>query len=251
MAGVLVAGGFLIHERFEAQLNATIDQGLRTRSADVTALVRRAEDGPGPGAEGRLTGAGESAAQVLTPGGGIFETTPQLGAKPLLDAAEMARAGRGPAYLIHTRVRGLEGSARLLAAPIRVGSRRLVVVVASSLDEREEALSSLTAILLIGGPLALLISSLASFGAVTAALRPVEAMRRRAAEISTAEPDHRLPVSPAPDELRRLGETLNGMLGRIQETLEHERAFVDDASHELRTPLALHRTELELAPVLK
>jgi signal transduction histidine kinase len=72
-------------------------------------------------------------------------------------------------------------------------------------------------------------------------------MRRRAAEISAAEPEQRLPLPEADDELRRLGATLNGMLGRLETALERERAFVDDASHELRTPLAMHKTELELA----
>jgi two-component system, OmpR family, sensor kinase len=54
-------------------------------------------------------------------------------------------------------------------------------------------------------------------------------------------------VPKAEDELRRLGETLNQMLDRLEAALGRERAFVDDASHELRTPLALHKAELELA----
>jgi signal transduction histidine kinase len=37
------------------------------------------------------------------------------------------------------------------------------------------------------------------------------------------------------------------MLDRIEASLAHERAFVDDASHELRTPLSILRGELELA----
>ena len=72
-------------------------------------------------------------------------------------------------------------------------------------------------------------------------------MRRRAAAISAAEPEQRLPLPEADDEIRRLGETLNQMLGRLEAAIERERAFVDDASHELRTPLAMHKTELELA----
>src|SRR5690348_17863936 len=47
-------------------------------------------------------------------------------------------------------------------------------------------------------------------------LRPVEQMRRRAATISAAEDDARLPLPEAQDEVRRLGETLNEMLARLQ-----------------------------------
>jgi signal transduction histidine kinase len=122
-----------------------------------------------------------------------------------------------------------------------------VVIAAASLDDRNESLRNLRTIMLIGGPIALLLASLAGYAVSGTALGPVEAMRRRAAEISAAEPDQRLPLPDANDEIRRLGETLNGMLGRLEAALERERAFVDDASHELRTPLAMHKTELELA----
>jgi signal transduction histidine kinase len=111
----------------------------------------------------------------------------------------------------------------------------------------DEALDNLATLLLIGGPAALLLASLAGYAAAGAALRPVEAMRRRAGEISARGPEQRLPVPAANDELRRLGQTLNEMLARIEATLARERRFVDDASHELRTPLALHKAELELA----
>lgn len=121
----------------------------------------------------------------------------------------------------------------------------------TAMSEREEsfdeALDNLATLLLIGGPGALLLASLAGYTAAGAALRPVEEMRQRASEISAGGPEERLPVPPANDELRRLGQTLNEMLARIEATLERERRFVDDASHELRTPLALHKTELELA----
>ena len=97
------------------------------------------------------------------------------------------------------------------------------------------------------GPLALLLAILAGYGLAAAALRPVEAMRARAAG------DHRLDSRDAAaraagrDEISRLAETLNEMLDRLEAAFEHERRFVADASHELRTPLALLRTELELA----
>ena len=88
---------------------------------------------------------------------------------------------------------------------------------------------------------------LAGYGIGAAALRPVEAMRRRASAVSAGEPGRRLPVPAAHDEIRALAETLNEMLERLEAAFEHERRFLGDASHELRTPLALLRAELELA----
>jgi signal transduction histidine kinase len=114
-------------------------------------------------------------------------------------------------------------------------------------EERDETLSSLLGLLLVGGPLALAAATFAGWLLAGAALRPVEAMRRRAAEISADTSGERLPVSDADDEIHRLGTTLNAMLDRLDAGLARERRFVADASHELRTPLALLRTELELA----
>jgi signal transduction histidine kinase len=132
-----------------------------------------------------------------------------------------------------------------------IGNDRRAKVGETLTTEREEsfeeALDNLATLLLIGGPVALLLASLAGYWAAGSALRPVEAMRKRAAAISASGPEERLPVPPARDELQRLGQTLNEMLARIEVTLERERRFVDDASHELRTPLTLHKTELELA----
>jgi len=117
----------------------------------------------------------------------------------------------------------------------------------SNAAERNEALRDLLELLLLSGPVALILASLAAYGVAAAALRPVEAMRARAATISAAEPDERLPVPATHDEVARLGVTLNEMLDRLGEAIEHERAFVADASHELRTPLTILRTEFDLA----
>ena len=78
-------------------------------------------------------------------------------------------------------------------------------------------------------------------------MRPVERMRAEAAEISADEPGRRLRVPDTGDELARLGTTMNEMLAGLEQAIEHERRFVDDASHQLRTPLGTLKTELELA----
>jgi len=122
-----------------------------------------------------------------------------------------------------------------------------LLVVGTSLDDQHEALGRLAALLLLGGPAALILVVTVVWLIVGAALRPVESMRAEAAAISASEPGRRLPVASTGDELARLGDTLNEMLARLEEAIERERRFVDDASHELRTPLANLKAELDLA----
>jgi two-component system OmpR family sensor kinase len=136
---------------------------------------------------------------------------------------------------------------RTFAVPVDTPEGARVLVVGTSLEDRDEALTRLFGELLLVGPLALLLASLLGYALARAALRPVESMRAEAAAISAAEAGRRLPIPPARDEVSRLGETLNAMLARLEEALERERRFVADASHELRTPLALLKAELELA----
>ncbi len=248
MAVVLGGVGLFLYLRLEAQLDESLDTALRSRATEVAALAR--DEG------GRLSGAGndplveqdESFAELVEADGELIDATPQLRETIVLDRDELARAAQGPIVLDRSDVPGIEGEgARLLAAPVTIDDDTVIVVVGSSLGDRDEALDGLAKLLAVGGPVALLLASAAGYWLAGRALRPVETMRRRAAEISASEPGARLPVPEAQDELRRLGETLNEMLARLEQALERERRFVDDASHELRTPLALHKTELELA----
>jgi two-component system OmpR family sensor kinase len=113
--------------------------------------------------------------------------------------------------------------------------------------QRQQTLESLRGVLVLGLPIALLLASAAGYAVAAGALRPVERMRRRAAGISDVTSGARLPLPRAQDELRRLGETLNDMLDRLDAAARNEREFLATASHELRTPLAILKAEIEVA----
>jgi len=245
MAVVIGAIGLVVYLRFESQLDDTIDQGLRSRSADVSALVT--QQGGTLGDVGGGVDQEESFAQVLDGSGAIVDATPQLRGTRLLSPAEVRRALAGPVMVDGAHPFEDRDPIRMLLRPVQAEGRRLVVLVGTSTDDRRKSLRSLAGLFALGGPLALLLASLAGYGAAAAALRPVEAMRLKADAISEHQPGERLPVAPTDDEIARLGTTLNAMLVRLETAFERERTFVADASHELRTPLAILKTELELA----
>ena len=245
MALVLFAAGWFVYARVAADLSNSLDQELRSRAQDLTALV--SHGGSLDTTRGRLIEQGESFAELIRPDGSVRNATAPIGTTLLLTDAELARARRSATYLNRASVPGLDEAARLLAVPLARERRPGVLVVGATRENRAETLSSLRAAFLVGAPIALLLASLSGYVLAAAALRPVEAMRRRADEISTSSLDERLPVPDTGDDVSRLGLTLNAMLSRIEEGVERERRFVADASHELRTPLALMKAELELA----
>jgi signal transduction histidine kinase len=183
----------------------------------------------------------EGFAQLMRPDGTVLDSSGGLRGKALT-SAELRRAAAGQRVLVERTLPGVEGTTRVLALG-HPGSK--VVAVGQSLQDRDDTLGSLVASFAVGGPIAVLLASLLGYALAAVALRPVEAMGRRAREVSLGNGDERLPLPAAHDEIRRLGQTLNEMLDRLRGSFERERRFVADASHELRTPLAVIKTELE------
>jgi signal transduction histidine kinase len=232
MAVVLAAVGLFVYQRVANELLGTVDQ----------TLVGQAREALGGGSVDADTGSGPTLTQRFGPLGQLLHSQPQQLA-PLIGRRVVAQALAGRRWFDEP-VPHRHGDWRVLALPVPGKSR--VVVLARSLEPRDESLDHLRHELLIFLPLALLAASLGGYALTARALGPVELLRRRAEAVHPGEPS-RLPVPPAGDEISRLAQTLNEMLARLQAAVEHERRFVADASHELRTPLSLLQTELDLA----
>ncbi|HYX86742.1 MAG TPA: ATP-binding protein [Gaiellaceae bacterium] len=243
MAVVLAGVAAFVYGHLSGDLNASVDAGLQSRAQVIVANAAHAA--PSLGTSRRpLIDADEAFAQVLTASGRIVETTPAVARAPLLSSADLAGL-RGPTF-VDRRPPGLDPS-RLLAVPLSGAEAGRVVVVGATLSNNREALDRVLVLFAVAFPVALLVSSLIGWALAGAALRPVERMRREAAAISASDPSRRLPVPETDETLARLAETLNVTFDRLQEALDRERRFVDDASHELRTPLTVLKAEVDSA----
>ena len=215
--------------QLRADLNETVNDNLRSRLGEVQGLVATI-DAPA-GYNFAFGDEDETFVQVLRPNGTVIYFTQAAGDDPLVTAAEILLPAPRPVEPERSTPPNLKAGRALVAPPDE--STDLAVAVGATPTTATRRLR-LATLLLIGGSIAPLPASLAGYRGGSA-LRPVERMRRRAAEISAGDPGERLPVPPTDDELGRLGTTLNEMLERLEAAIERERRFVDDASHELRT----------------
>jgi signal transduction histidine kinase len=210
LAVVLLAVGAFVYLRFETELTNTVDSGLQTRAAEVTALRSSGgslDDARSPA----LLDDEESFAQVLSGRGDVLDATPGA-ARVRLSASELRDAAAGPVFLERSAATVDGEPARLLAVPARSDGE--VVVVGASLDDRQEAQSALLALMAAGFGAALLLASAAGYWVAGIAQRLTRLERARAAE---------------------------------REAVARERRFIADASHELRTPLTTLKSELDVA----
>ncbi len=243
VAVALAAGAVLLVTVLRAGLTDAGDERARARVDEVERLVQ----------EGRLPSLLPSAdptvlVQVLEADGGVLAaSTGASRAVPLLSPAEVERAGvADDAVLVEGDRVGYGDRLRVL---VRRTDRGPVVLAATPVTPVDDPLRLVRGALLVGLPLLLVASAAGVWLTVGRTLRPVEQLRAGAEAVTAADPSRRLPVPAAEDEVRRLAETLNGMLDRLEAGGARQRAFVADAAHELRSPLAALRTVLEVALV--
>ena len=201
-------------------------------------------------------------------------TTQQLPAFPTSAIGAVATPVKGPPSTAQVQGNGQQASGTVTAPPggqaavvqllayagkVTAVFKQLTTAQASQLraqqqnaDARYEELrgSQLDTLLTRSG-LALAIMALASIGLgwlmAGRALRPVRTMSSRARGISERNLHERLALDGPDDELKELGDTFDGLLGRLEAAFESQRRFVANASHELRTPITLERALVEVA----
>jgi heavy metal sensor kinase len=244
-----LAFGAVVWWAVQHSLNHAIDDTLRDRVEGIRQFIEAhsmslgLEEMQMEFREHSVLGPGGDLFQVLDKSGGwLYRSDPLYDENvPIYQVADLGSDQRFETLVVQG------APLRFLSQSIEVAGRPYSVQVAAPLHEVQEGLRDLVWILLATTPLVLVIATMGGYWMSRRALAPVDAITLDAKAIGADNLSQRLAVPKTGDELQRLSETLNEMIGRLDEAFQRITRFTADASHELRTPLTLMRTTAELA----
>lgn len=226
---LIAIAGLVVWWQVDVSLRESLERELRIRAADVAAGLEQGEEDevgmPGPIGLGIFT-------VLVDPVSGATEASP--GAPPALPelpegASRRALSPDGPAYAFFTTT---------------LSDGRLLIT-GSSLAHVEVSAARIPELLVTAGLLCALASLAGGWWLAGRALGPIRRLTEEADAIGPHDLTRRLPVLRQEDELGHLAATLNRLLGRIEDGVRRERAFIAGAAHDLRTPIAALRVRLD------
>jgi signal transduction histidine kinase len=245
VAVVITAASVVFIALVRHELRNSLAEIARQRADDVAAQLERGAAGPEALA---LVGGDDVLVQIIDHAGRVQAQSPSIqGQAPLVPNQP---ADGETTTIFVDRLAVAESDPYAVVARGATGSRgHVTVIAAQSLEGAHEAIRVIAGLLVIGCPAMVIAVAAMSYWLTGRALAPVRSMRLRVAELTASDLNAEVPVSPAGDEISRLAETMNAMLGRLRAAAQTQRRFVADASHELRSPLTTIRATHEIALV--
>ncbi|MGH4137418.1 ATP-binding protein [Clostridium sp.] len=113
------------------------------------------------------------------------------------------------------------------------------IQVVKDMDNEYDFMKILFALMAISDFIGVIASIILGYSISKKMLEPIDYITKAADNISINNLKERIEVIGPDDELKRLGNTFNKMIDRLQGAFDRQTQFVSDASHELRTPIAV------------
>jgi heavy metal sensor kinase len=136
---------------------------------------------------------------------------------------------------------------RIFTTPVLENEKvAYIVQVASPLDPVQVALKNLRFALFLLLPITVIATGVMGSLLAKAALYPVNSMIGTIHQITAENMKLKISIPDTKDEIQKLAETFNDMLGRLERAFVSERQLFADLSHELKTPLTILKGEFEV-----
>ncbi|HAR94781.1 MAG TPA: hypothetical protein DCR97_02290 [Deltaproteobacteria bacterium] len=251
---ILVVFGSGVYYYFEISLQASIDGKIKSMGEVISTSLTDVRD---PGLFGNFERYLENVLgrkpkgkfiQIIDSAGRIGARMNDVEAQSLsssFNTLEQAYAGE----TVYETIERVKPRLRMVTIPIMDDNKKVtsIVQVGTSLEDFDETMKRLLIIMIIAIPTSIASTIIIGYGAATKALKPVEKMRRTALTISSQNLGERIDIGRRKDELGKLAQTFNEMIGRLQDAFQRINQFSSDVSHELRTPLTIIKGETEVA----
>lgn len=227
-AVTLIVGVILVWFAARAGIEGTVDATLR-ETANLTRLTL-AQGGRPSALPSNVSVSRDTVVELLDARGRVLQA---LGASrapkvPLAQGFQQSASQRGYTLAINVP-----------------GGR--YIRVSRPLDASRDILDGFAQLLLLATGVLLVIAGISGYLLAGRALTPVREVVRTARRItSSGAYTERVRPLQGQDEMAELVGTVNGLLDRVQGTIDRERSFARSAAHELRTPLTALRGRLEL-----
>ncbi|MGE5631300.1 MAG: ATP-binding protein [Caulobacteraceae bacterium] len=122
---------------------------------------------------------------------------------------------------------------------ILADGEKMGIQIVKDMGNEEDFLNALAGIMLLVDGIVLIIAIIFGYIISRNALSPIDKITNQAKQISVSDLTARIHIDGPDDELKRLSNTFNDLIARIQYSYEKQNRFTLDASHELATPLAV------------
>jgi signal transduction histidine kinase len=238
---ILLGAGSLILGYFSREMWGTLDRALLEEADTAAHALSQASP-----REARAILNGLSAETDLGPGRRVRLSAP---GRVWFDRGEaQTRPPAGwPQMPLGVIASGADGHSRFAVVPLQFQGQSAWLQDGIDAAPVAATVARLRRTLLLVLPLILGLCVAGGYWLSARALAPVRALAAALSRIGPNDLQERLTGPATKDELRRLVDSINQLLTRLEQASAAQRRFISEAAHELRTPLTVARSGLEVA----